>query len=79
MLPGREFQSDQRDDDDSYFNTILYASKCSVRLNTHVHTACSRLPKVSFLYMCFDRSEVMFVSCTHITLDQSKNRYGQLN
>ena len=27
---------------------------------------------------CFDWSEVMFVSCTYITFDQSKDKYGKL-
>ena len=37
-----------------------------------METACRR-PKVNFSYLRFDWSEVMFVSCTHITSDQSKH------
>ena len=33
---------------------------------------------ISFRYMCFDFSEVMFVSCTNITSDQSKHKYEEL-
>ena len=36
----------------------------------HMYITHMWRPKVSFQCLCFDWSEVMFVSCTHITSDQ---------
>ena len=54
----------------------MYMQALHVLYITHVHTAY-RPPKVSFPYLCFDWSEVMFVSCTNITSNQPKHRYGK--
>ena len=60
-------------------NQVICSSyETTLHANT-LHTACCRQPKVSLPYLCYDCAEMMFVSCTHITSDQSKlHKYGKL-
>ena len=57
-------------------NPTMYVTIHSAR--THMWTLLTYANdwnlKVNFPYLCFDWAEVTFLSCTHITSDQSKRR-----
>ena len=58
------------------FAPLSVASRCTSRF-IGIHSAHSKQMDDCFPYLSFDWSEVMFVSCTHIILDQSKHRCGK--